>query len=79
MTITPRAAFDSAQASSLVASLRQELPAELRGTGLQALTGGATAEVSDLSNEINAKPGWRSRSSSPWRSCFSPPPTAARW
>jgi putative drug exporter of the RND superfamily len=55
LTITPRAAFDSAQASSLVASLRQELPGELRGTGMQALTGGAAAEVSDLTNEINAK------------------------
>ena len=54
MTVTPRAAFDSAQAAQLVASLRSELPAALRGTGMTALTGGATAELADLTSEINA-------------------------
>jgi RND superfamily putative drug exporter len=55
MTVTPRAAFDSAQASRLVTSLRRELPAALRGTGMHALVGGATAAVADLTHEINAK------------------------
>lgn len=55
MTITPRTAFDSAQAAQLVTGLRRELPAALRGTGMQALVGGATAEATDLISEINAK------------------------
>ena len=55
MTVAPRTAFDSAQAYGLVGSLRHELPGALRGTGMQALVGGATAEVADLTNEINAR------------------------
>jgi RND superfamily putative drug exporter len=55
MTITPRTAFDSAQAAQLVASLRAELPPALRGTGMRALAGGATADLTDLTNEINSK------------------------
>ncbi len=55
MTVTTRDSFDSAQASQLVASLRGELPAALRGTGLRADVGGATAEITDLTSEINAK------------------------
>lgn len=55
LTVVPRAAFDSDQAGRLVAGLHRELPAALRGTGLHALVGGATAELSDLTSELNAK------------------------
>jgi RND superfamily putative drug exporter len=55
MTITPRGAFDTAQATQLVTSLRAELPAALRGTGMRALVGGATAANADSTHEINAK------------------------
>jgi putative drug exporter of the RND superfamily len=55
MTINPRTVFTTAQASQLVTSLRAELPAALRGTGMRASVGGATAAVTDLTHEINAK------------------------
>jgi RND superfamily putative drug exporter len=55
MTITSRTAFDTTQASQLVTSLRGELPATLRGTGMRAVVGGATAAVTDVTHEINAK------------------------
>lgn len=54
-TVVPRTAFDSAQAAQLVADLRGELPVALRGTGLHALVGGATAAIVDLGHEINSK------------------------
>ena len=38
-----------------MASLCGELPAAFRGTGLRAYVGGATAEITDLTSEINAK------------------------
>jgi RND superfamily putative drug exporter len=55
VTVTPRAAFDSAQATQLVVRLRAELPAELRGSGMHALVGGASAAIVDFGHEINAK------------------------
>jgi RND superfamily putative drug exporter len=55
VTITPRASFDSARATQLVVHLRAELPVVLRGSGLHALVGGASAAIADFSHEINAK------------------------
>src|SRR6266540_860943 len=55
MTVVTRAAFDSPEASRLVTDLRGELPAALRGTGMRALVGGASAAGTDLTDEINAK------------------------
>jgi putative drug exporter of the RND superfamily len=55
MTVTPRTAFDSTQANQLVSGLRHELPGALRGTGMRAYVGGATAEIADFTSEVNAK------------------------
>jgi RND superfamily putative drug exporter len=55
MTITPSTAFDTTQAAQLATSLRAELPAVLRGTGMHAFVGGATAAVTDITHEINSK------------------------
>ncbi|HUY51915.1 MAG TPA: MMPL family transporter [Streptosporangiaceae bacterium] len=55
MTVVPRTAFDSAQAAQLVTGLRRELPGALRGTGMHALVGGASAAIADFGHEISAK------------------------
>lgn len=55
MTVTPRTAFDTIEATKLVNSLRRDLPPALRGTGMHALVGGATAAITDLTHEINSK------------------------
>ena len=55
MIVTPRTAFDTIQASKLVTSLRHDLPSALRGTGMHALVGGATAAVTDVTHEISRK------------------------
>jgi RND superfamily putative drug exporter len=55
MTVVPRSAFDTTQATQLVGSLRRELPSALRGSDLHALVGGTSADIVDLTHEINAK------------------------
>lgn len=55
MTVVPHASFDSAQAMGLVTALRGEIPAQLRGTDMRALVGGASAAITDFTHEINAK------------------------
>jgi putative drug exporter of the RND superfamily len=55
LTVIPRTAFDSAEATDLVKALRTEVRTRLRGTDMTVLVGGATAAVVDFTKEIDSK------------------------